>query len=129
TCQRFHREPMAIADEARAALEAYPWPGNIRQLENVIQNAVLFATGGKLLLRHLAQPIQEHALSGQNAALGRPADGSLSLQGDIHERSVIHKTLADCEYTCSKAARVLKVSRATLYRKMRKYGFEKLYEE
>src|SRR5205085_10982316 len=61
-CRRFHKEPVAIADEARAALEAYPWPGNIRQLENVVQNAVLFSTGPALRLKHLPQPLQEHAL-------------------------------------------------------------------
>src|SRR5262245_60215077 len=47
--QKFGKELFAISPEALAGLEAYPWPGNIRQLENVIQQSVLMSTGPELL--------------------------------------------------------------------------------
>jgi two-component system, NtrC family, response regulator HydG len=119
-CARFHKEPMEVSAEAQAALEAYPWPGNIRQLENVIQNAVLFGTGSVLRLKHLPQSLQDHAL--RHSGGGRGTDSSLGLNREIHERSVIHKTLLDCDYNCSNAAKVLRVSRTTLYKKIKKYG-------
>ena len=117
-CERFRKEPMTLGAEARAALEAFPWPGNIRQLDNVIQNAVLFSTGSALQLKHLPQPLQEHALRRP----GRESDGSLGLNREIHERTLIHKTLVECDYNCSNAAKVLKVSRTTLYKKIKKYS-------
>ena len=53
------------------ALEGYPWPGNIRQLENVIQQAVLVSSGPELLLTHLPQPVQEYAtLTNGNGSAG-----------------------------------------------------------
>jgi transcriptional regulator with PAS, ATPase and Fis domain len=50
---RFHKELGGIHPDALAALEAYPWPGNIRQLENAVLNAVLRCTGPELLPPHL----------------------------------------------------------------------------
>jgi DNA-binding NtrC family response regulator len=119
-CEKFRRPPLTISAEARAALEAFPWPGNIRQLENVLQNAVLFSSGPELLLRHLPKPVQEAALDRRRPAV--EDDGSLSLNRDLHERSLLHKTLLECGYNCSVAARTLKVSRTTLYKKIKKYG-------
>jgi transcriptional regulator with PAS, ATPase and Fis domain len=118
-CERFHKEPMAIGPEAQAALEAFPWPGNIRQLDNVIQNAVLFSTGPVLQLKHLPQPVQEHALRASGS--GAP-DGSLGGSREVHERALIQRTLVECDYNCSSAAKTLKVSRTTLYKKIKKYG-------
>jgi transcriptional regulator with PAS, ATPase and Fis domain len=50
-----------ISPEALATLEAFPWPGNIRQLENAIQLAVMVCDGPELLFRHLPKPIKEIA--------------------------------------------------------------------
>src|SRR5262249_24971958 len=49
---KFHKDLFDITQGAMAALEAFPWPGNIRQLENVIQQAVLVSSGQELLLEH-----------------------------------------------------------------------------
>src|SRR5262249_45344980 len=68
---KFRKDLFDVSPEAMAALEAFPWPGNIRQLENVMQHAVLVSTGPELLLQHLPQPVQEHAA----LAAGAGADG------------------------------------------------------
>jgi DNA-binding NtrC family response regulator len=119
-CEKFRRPPLTISAEVRAALEAYPWPGNIRQLDNVLQSAVLFCTGPELQFKHLPQAIQEGAFQARDDREG--PDGSLEQSCDFHERTLIHRTLLDCDFNCTEAAKVLKVSRTTLYKKIKKYN-------
>ncbi len=58
-CTQWHKGIFAIHAEALAALKAFAWPGNIRQLENVLQQAVLFCKGTELLPQHLPPRIRE----------------------------------------------------------------------
>jgi DNA-binding NtrC family response regulator len=58
-CRKLNKVPVQISPEALAALERFPWPGNIRQLENVVQQAVFMSDGPVLLRRHLPKPVQE----------------------------------------------------------------------
>src|SRR5438132_3919880 len=58
---KFHKDLFDIHPAAMAALEAFPWPGNIRQLENVVQQAVLVRTGPQVLLQHLPPALQDYA--------------------------------------------------------------------
>jgi len=119
--QKFSKELFDLSPEALAALESFPWPGNIRQLENVIQHAVLVSSGPELLLQHLPQPLQDHALMGQSQGPQPPAD-SLHQQRDLIERNVIQRTLVNNGYSRARAADALGISRVTLYKKMKKYG-------
>ncbi len=54
---KFHKGHLQVCPEVLAALEDYPWPGNIRELENVLQRAVLVCQGPEILLGHLPEPI------------------------------------------------------------------------
>jgi two-component system, NtrC family, response regulator HydG len=125
--RKFHKNLFDISPEALAALESFPWPGNIRQLENVLQHAVLVSTGPEILLQHLPQPVQDHAAAaayhadngeGNGAAFG----ATLHHQRDVTERNVIQRALADHGYSRARAADALGISRVTLYKKMKKYG-------
>jgi two-component system response regulator HydG len=60
-CHWLGKDPLALSPEALAALEAFRWPGNVRQLHNVIQQAVLASTGPELLRQHLPLPFREGA--------------------------------------------------------------------
>jgi DNA-binding NtrC family response regulator len=116
---KFRKELFEITPEAMAALESFPWPGNIRQLENVVQQAVLVSSGRQLLLQHLPQPIQEH-LSLRNR--GAPIVGeTLAHNRETLERTVIQRALVNCGYSRARAAHALGISRVTLYKKMKKY--------
>jgi transcriptional regulator with PAS, ATPase and Fis domain len=123
--RKFHKgaaeNVFPIAPEALAALEAYPWPGNLRQLENVIQQAVLLCPGSALLLEHLPRTIQDHAIQ---ASQGRRPVQAHSLQGqqEAVEKRLIQKVLEDNDYNRTRAAAALKISKVTLYRKLKKYG-------
>ena len=118
--QKFGKELFAISPEAMAALEAFPWPGNIRQLENVVQQAVLMSQGPELLWPHLPKLIQENAEAGHlgNGVL----KDSLAQNREEVERSTIQRALMKHGYTRSHAANALGISRVTLYKKMKKYG-------
>jgi transcriptional regulator with PAS, ATPase and Fis domain len=59
SARRFGKGPLLLSAAALAALEGFAWPGNVRQLQNVLQRAVLACTGPTLLPRHLALPARE----------------------------------------------------------------------
>jgi transcriptional regulator with PAS, ATPase and Fis domain len=118
---KFHKQLFDIGPEAMAALESFPWPGNLRQLENVIQHAVLMSSGPEVLLQHLPPQIQEHAqLLGGNG--GSLAADDLQHNRQLIERNVIQRVLVNCGYSRARAADALNISRVTLYKKMKKYG-------
>jgi two-component system response regulator HydG len=117
---KFHKDLFDVSPEAMAALEAFPWPGNIRQLENVVQQAVLVSSGPELQVQHLPQPVQEYAsLTPSNGSAG---GDSLLHNREIAERTVIQRALVNCGYSRARAANSLGISRVTLYKKMKKYG-------
>jgi transcriptional regulator with PAS, ATPase and Fis domain len=119
--QKFHKDLFDIHPDAMAALEAFPWPGNIRQLENVVQQAVLVSSGKELLLQHLPQPVQEYASLSVGSDHGAGSD-SLLHNRELAERTIIQRALVNCGYSRARAANSLGISRVTLYKKMKKYG-------
>jgi two-component system response regulator HydG len=118
--QKFGKELFSISPEAMAALEAFPWPGNIRQLENVVQQAVLMSQGPELLWPHLPKLVQENVEAGHSG--NGAAKDSLAQSREEVERSTIQRALMKHGYTRSRAASALGISRVTLYKKMKKYG-------
>jgi two-component system, NtrC family, response regulator HydG len=119
--QKFNKDLFDIHPDAVAALEAFPWPGNIRQLENVVQQAVLVSGGSELQLQHLPQPVQEYA----SMSIGNEHAGnsdSLLHNRELAERTIIQRALVNCGYSRARAANSLGISRVTLYKKMKKYG-------
>ncbi|WP_428559334.1 MAG: sigma-54-dependent transcriptional regulator [Solidesulfovibrio sp. DCME] len=99
-----------------------PWPGNVRELENAVERAVILSVGEYVTERELplcegGHPVEGPAEAGGATGLaGRPLD-------DV-EREVILATLASCGGNKSEAARVLGITRATLHKKLKKYGEE-----
>lgn len=113
---QFRKPVLRFPDEVADALRAFPWPGNIRQLENVIQQAVLISNGPDLCL---PQPVQ--AAARQHDAASPRAGATLAHNRDQTERAMIEQALVKCNYRRSRVAELLGVSRVTLYKKMRKY--------
>jgi two-component system, NtrC family, response regulator HydG len=123
---KFMKDLFNISPEAMAALEAFPWPGNIRQLENVVQQAVLVSSGHELLVSHLPHPVQEYANTRSRDKT--PSDDSLFHTRELAERTIIQRALSSCGYRLARAAKILGISRVTLYKKMRKYGLMEVGE-
>jgi PAS domain S-box-containing protein len=109
-----------IADQVLEILELYPWPGNVRELGNAIEHAFVHCKG---LLIHPSD-LPHHVV---NAAPVVPAKKSGRAQErlDLVERELILKELVAANWKKSAVAQRLGMSRATLWRKMEKYGIEK----
>jgi transcriptional regulator with PAS, ATPase and Fis domain len=123
--KKFKKNLFTISDEAIESLEAFPWPGNIRQLENALQQAVLMSTGRELLREHLPPAVRDAIFAPPTAAASAaraPAPGSLAEQRDEQERRAIERALTEANNCRSRAAQALGVSRVTLYNKLKKYG-------
>jgi transcriptional regulator with PAS, ATPase and Fis domain len=125
--KKFKKELFAIHPEALRGLEAFPWPGNIRQLENVIQQSVLMSKGPELLKEHLPQPLREPTASPRPNGTPSPPPpvSSLVEYRDEQERYAIERALAESNNCRSRAAVALGVSRVTLYNKLKKYGIKR----
>jgi DNA-binding NtrC family response regulator len=114
---KFRKHLFDISPEAIEALENHPWPGNIRQLENVLQQGVLMSSGPELLLEHLPPELRERRLEP-----GLEKRSAWQRNREQTERAAIQSALAAHGNSRSRAARALGISRVTLYKKMKKYG-------
>lgn len=108
------RDGVALSESARQALETYDWPGNIRELKNAIERALIFGKGASLSPEDLPDGIR--------AADSGAVAGMRSLE-DI-EREAIQKTLDGTHYKITRAAEILGISRKTLLDKRKKYGLQ-----
>lgn len=103
------RPGLRLSDQARAKLLAYNWPGNVRQLRNVIDSAVVLAGG------NLIEP--------SDLGLRDTGGGELeSLKIDYWERRLIGEALKRTGGSVPEAAKLLGIGRATLYRKIEEFG-------
>ncbi|HOT97128.1 MAG TPA: sigma-54 dependent transcriptional regulator [bacterium] len=104
-----------ISPEVLDLFRRYPWPGNIRELENVIERAAVIEAGTELRLHSL--PPHLRSFPGQQEPAGPTEPRSLV---DV-EKDHIRKTLERCRGNISHAARLLGIDRKTLYEKIRRY--------
>ncbi len=108
------RSLRGFTPEALAAIEAHPWPGNVREMENTIKRAVIMAETGQITLADLGL-----APSGAQ-------DESLNLRHvrEEAERHAVRKALARTNSNVAQAAELLGVSRPTLYDLMARFGLK-----
>jgi NtrC-family two-component system response regulator AlgB len=111
-----------FSEEASAAIRAYSWPGNLRELRNAIERAVIMAKGSKINLEDLPAELRGHTVVGANGSDPALQIGSLvSIEQleEAHLRKVLGRTA-----NLAEAAQVLGIDQATLYRKRKKIGLE-----
>lgn len=118
-----HRSIRAIDPAVMARLQAYPWPGNIRELENVIERAVIFCTGSLLRLEHFPDSIQQVRPVPETGAAGGGPEPSLM---DL-ERELIFRTLEKVGNDRQHAAQVLGISLEELDFKLKAYQWRGLH--
>jgi DNA-binding NtrC family response regulator len=114
------RKVDGIHDEALAALKSYDWPGNIRELEHIIERAVLLGKGTLIGMEDL--PTHLAAFDASSVVLAQALTKEFTLH-DL-EREYIGKVLANTRGNKTEAARILGVDRTTLYRKLEEYKFK-----
>ena len=108
-----HGKPATkLSDDANSRLLEYQWPGNVRQLRNVIDSAIVMSDGDMIELADLG--------------IRDVADGELNtLRIDHWEQKLIRDALKRTKNSVPKAAKLLGISRATLYRKIDEYNIER----
>jgi NtrC-family two-component system response regulator AlgB len=103
-------QDVEVTPEALRALRTYRWSGNIRELENVVERAVLLARGGKIQVSHLPEEVR--------AALEQPTV-EMSLE-EVEKRHIMRVLQFSKDY--DEAARILGIDPTTLWRKRKRYG-------
>jgi transcriptional regulator with GAF, ATPase, and Fis domain len=119
------RPAAGISKAAREILMAYSWPGNVRELRNVLERATILCDGGLIAAEHLPIEIagREEASREASGAEAFPA-GGVDLQ--VVERDLIVKALRTSKNNRARAARLLGLTRAQLYRRLQKHRLESL---
>jgi len=126
---KYGKKLFSVCPETLRVLEAFPWPGNLRQLENVVQQAVLTSTGNELKLHHLSPQVFARAEStAVTLPLPNSFDGTLKQTREATERANILRALEKANQSRTRAAQMLGVSRVTLYKKMKHYKLLKAKE-
>lgn len=105
-----------ISNEAMACLGHYDWPGNVRELENVIRRAVAIGQGDQIIPEDLPEAINNGNTPSAVLPEDTPADSLAA-----YELTAIRNALDKCEGHRKKAAQLLGIGEATLYRKLNKY--------
>jgi two-component system NtrC family response regulator len=113
-CAQESRASLHFAPDAMAAIEAYPWPGNVREMENCIKRAVIMADGNTIVADDLGLPDTD----------AEEAPLNLRQVRDEAEYKAIVKALARTDGNIVKASEVLGISRPTMYDLMGRHGIK-----
>ena len=111
-------EPHTLTPEAEQQLLGYDWPGNVRELENAVQSAVALASGGRIGLEELPTTVRQRR---------SPAVATTEKPTTLEEveRRHIEIVLKAVGWNKARAARKLGIDRATLYRKLSRFGLDR----
>jgi transcriptional regulator with PAS, ATPase and Fis domain len=114
-CKKQKKPQKELSPKVIEILMSYAWPGNVRELENVIENVVTFSEREIIRPKDLPPEIASEESAGKHCQVS-----SLEIAEEEHIRKAV--TLAAGNKKL--ASRMLKIPRATLYRKMQKYGID-----
>ncbi len=126
--KKLNRNVKNIDSSVRELLLSYNWPGNIRELENLIERLVLMAKGDTIVLEDIPEELQ---CQDETGAILLPEDHKKSFKDIIKgktaeiEKQMILRVLEKCDGNITKAARWLGLSRRGLHLKMEKYNLRK----
>jgi two-component system response regulator HydG len=115
-----NRHVNSLSAEAKEILHKYDWPGNLRELKNVIKRMVLLShdeiAGVDTMPDEMLFSVSNHVHQNR--------ESDLKAQNEVNEKQLIQKTLIQVKYNKSKAAKLLNIDRKTLYSKIERYGLD-----
>ncbi len=109
--EKYHRPLTGIAPDAAEMLMDGRWSGNIRELQNVIEKAVILSEGRQLTAKDI-----------QLESVAKPVGTTIKAVSEAEEERLVREAIARTDGNISAAAKMLGVSRPTLYAKLKKYG-------
>lgn len=112
---KFSKKIRGIDSAAQSILMAYSYPGNVRELENIIERAVALAEHETVTVEDLPVDLREYSVI--------PYGKWPTMEEQ--ERDYLEKVLASTDYNLGQCARILDLPRTTLWRKMKRYGLSK----
>lgn len=121
--RELQRNVKGFDPEVLKLFETYDWPGNLREMRNVVKRAVLLTRDDMVMMQSLPPEMIENVRTLETKEKTAGVYDLKALQ-EMQEREMILKTLQEVRYNKSKAARILNIDRKTLYLKMDKYGIE-----
>ena len=110
----FREDLYHFDNDTMQLFQSYSWPGNLRQMKNVIKYATLLATGRYITRKELPEELTENLSSHTN----------IQLKNVEHERDLIRKALQECGNNKTRAAQLLGIDRKTLYNKLKIYQLD-----
>ncbi len=130
--ERLKKHVTGVDDDALEILKAHPWPGNIRELENVIERAVLFCDTTKVRAQDLPHEVRGAPPASQAPVTDAELQAALANEGGLKEhvkvamnrleRELVSRALTQTGGNVTHAARLLKISRKGLQLKMKELG-------
>ena len=108
------KDIIGFDNDTMQLFQSYSWPGNLRQMKNVIKYATLLATGRYITRKELPEELTENPSSHTN----------IQLKNVEHERDLIRKALQECGNNKTRAAQLLGIDRKTLYNKLKIYQLD-----
>ncbi len=125
--RKYGRQMESISPEAMGILQEYPWPGNVRQLEHLIHQIVITNQGTELAADMLGSDILRTA----STATPEMSDGNVPIKTitsiNEMEQNLIREALEITHGSIPAAAKQLGLSQTTLYRKIKKFGFQRTF--
>ena len=103
------KDIIGFDNDTMQLFQSYSWPGNLRQMKNVIKYATLLATGRYITRKELPEELTENL----------PSHTNIQLKNVEHERDLIRKALQECGNNKTRAAQLLGIDRKTLYNKLK----------
>ena len=108
------KDIIGFDNDTMQLFQSYSWPGNLRQMKNVIKYATLLATGRYITRKELPEELTENL----------PSHTNIQLKNVEHERDLIRKALQECGNNKTRAAQLLGIDRKTLYNKLKIYQLD-----
>jgi two-component system, NtrC family, response regulator len=121
--ERYGQPALRLSDQATEEIVRYDWPGNIRQLENVMEHVAAFATGEIIKPEDLPAEIHESGSRVSAIQLKLPEDG---INLEQVEKEILLQALEKNGWNQTRAAHYLKITRKTLIYRIEKFGLAQL---
>lgn len=119
----YGKRPKSVTPEAMRLFTGYPWPGNIREMKNIIERLVIMAPGEAIGAEHVPPPVRQAAQPGAGGG-DYTAYETLKDARAAFERDFITSKLKENGWNISKTAEALKIERSNLHRKINALGIE-----